>query len=360
MAYQGQALAVFNETEDTARLVSETNGIPVKSGFGDLTVDAWGVQKQSIPKSLFHGMFTFDIPQQHWFMYENGTQVYTSTDITSTNSAGRLLTTATNTDLLLESRECPRYQPNRGHLFSTAVWCPDKTADGIREWGLATEENGVFFRLKSDGNLYAVLKSGGVEVKEDLITHDVDVEKGNVYDIQYQWRGVGNYKFYINLTLVYEFDFLGTLTALSMENPALPIHYQATRTTEDVELSVGCADITSENGIVDQEVYNSVYAEGVSVTTNTPVIVLKSPLQVNSQTNTRTVTLARITVNASKKSVFKVWMTRNPADITGATFQRLPSGFMEVDSPDMVSGAVRATSVTTANLRFVTSSANCI
>ena len=120
-------------------------------GWGDLTADAWGVQKVSLPFSVFHGLWTFDIPATQWLMYEDDVEVSTSTNIISENSAAKLTSSATNADCLMVSRYTPRYQPNRGHLFSTAVWCPSKTADGIREWGLQTPENGVFFRLKADG-----------------------------------------------------------------------------------------------------------------------------------------------------------------------------------------------------------------
>ena len=328
-------------------------------GTVDLVTDAWGVQKMSLPISLFHGMFTFDIPQSQFFMYENGTQVYTSTNITSTNSAGRLLTSVTKTDLVLESRLCPRYQPNRGHLLSTALWCPNKTNDGVREWGVGTDENRAIFRLKADGKLYAVLRSGGVQTYEQEIDTSAvpgfDVEKGNVYDIQYQWRGVGNYKWFINLQLVHTASLLGTLTALSLENPALPCRYAAQRTTQDVEINIGCVDITSENGSSEQLQYGSAYAANVAVTTGTPVIVVKQPLLIGLQTNTRDLTLARISFSCSKKAVFKVWMTRNPASITGATYQSVNSGsFVECDSPDMNPAAVRATAVNTALLRLVT------
>ena len=176
-------------------------------GTGDLTEDAWGIQKVSLPMSLFHGMFTFDISPKMWFMYENGTQVYTSTNIVSTDGAGVLTTSAAKTALILESRECPPYQPNRGVLFSSALWCPSKTADGVREWGVQTSDAGVFFRLKANGLLYAVRRSLTVEVAEELITttgvSGFDVQKGNIYDIQYQWRGVGNYLFFINNVLVH-------------------------------------------------------------------------------------------------------------------------------------------------------------
>ena len=325
-----------------------------------INTNAWGGQKVSIDHSIFHGMWTFDIPPSMWFMYENGTQVYTSTNIISENGAAKLNTDVTNTGLILESRECPRYQPNRGHLFSTALICANSTNDGIREWGLSTDENGVCFRLKADGLLYAVVTSNSVETEALIDTSSIpgfDVEKGHLYDIQFQWRGVGNYFFYIDQILVYTVEKLGVVTALTIENPALPIRFKATRTTQDVSILIGCADITSENGQDhNMEQYGSSYAEGVSVSTDTPVLVVHNPLQISGVTNTRTITLARVSVNCSKKAVFKVWMTRNPADLTGETLQTIGNGsYMQTDSPDMVAGAVRATATTTANLRFITS-----
>lgn len=336
-------------------------------GAGDLVTDAWGLQKVGMPYSLLSGAWTFDISPFVWFMYENGTQVYTSTDITSTNGVAKLLTTGTNTTLLLESREMPRYQPNRGHLVSLAGWFPNKTNDGVRDFGVFTATNGVFFRLKSDGLLYAVLRSGGVETHEELIDTstltDFDVEKNNIYDIQFQWRSAGNYKFFIGdpntgtSKLVKEFKLLGTLTAPSMENPALPAAFKATRTTADVEMHIGCVDITSEAGKAPTEEYNAAYSEAVSVNgTDHPVIVVQNPLLIGSETNSRTVGLARISVKCSKKATFKVWATRDPSSITGATYKAAVQGsYVATDSTDMDATAVRATAVTTTNMRFITS-----
>jgi hypothetical protein len=330
-------------------------------GVGDLIYDAWGVQKVSLPYSLSHGMFTFDIPDKMWFMYENGTQVYTSTDIVSTDGAAVLTTTATNTSLILESRVAPPSQPNRGVLFSTAGWFPSKTADGVREWGLQTTDNGVFFRLKADGLLYAVQRSLTVETREELIdTSGVtgfDVQKGNIYDIQYQWRGVGNYKFFINNVHVHTFALLGTLTALSMANPALPMSFKATRTTADVAIHIGCADLTSENGSEPREEGQAAYSQAVSTNgADKPVLVIHNPLLINGKVNTRTVHIHSVALRNTKKCIFKLWKTRNPADITGETLVAGYGGkntYVQSDSTDMNAGAVRATAVTVANLEFI-------
>ena len=127
---------------------SGTNG---SLGAGGLTVDAWGVQKMSLPFSLFHGMWTFDIPASMWFMYENGTQVYTSTNILSTGGCAHLTADVTNTAVIMESRECPRYQPNRGHLISMALLCPNKTNDGVRDFGGFTMDTITILRGQAHG-----------------------------------------------------------------------------------------------------------------------------------------------------------------------------------------------------------------
>ena len=330
---------------------------------GELTKDAWGIGKVSVPYSLFHGMWTYDIPNNMWFTFENDVQVYTSTGVTSVSGAARIQTTGTVASALLESRKCPRYQPNRGHLFSTALWAPNKMANGVREWGMKTAENGVFFRLKSDGNLYAVRRSASVEVYESLIDTSAlagfDVQNNNIYDIQYQWRGAGNYLFFIGdpeagiSKLVHKMDCLGKLTTLTLINPALPVAYSCTRIVDDVQLNVGCVDVTSENGQRDSGQYSSAYTEAATANgTNVPVLSIKVPPLINGSINTRDLELGRITVTCDKKATFKVWVTRDPTAIVGATFVTVDHGsFVESDSIYSSPGSVRATSAVIAKMR---------
>lgn len=327
-------------------------------GEGDLTVDAWGVQKMSLPYSLAHGLYTFDVPASQWFMYENGVQVYTSTRVTSVNGAGVVTADSTKTAVILESRECPRYQPNRGHLFSSALWCPSAAANGERKWGVETAENGVYFKLKADGLLYACLKSGGVETREELIStvlvDGFDVQKGNTYDIQYQWRGVGNYSFFINLIEVHVFVQLGTLTALSMENPALPARFTSTYIGASVSIYIGCVDISSENGSDDKLQPRLAYANITLNGTDLPVLSIFNPLTINSKTNTRTLIPTHITLSCDKKAIFKIFRHRDAGLLTGETFVALGKGsFTQTDSPDTVAGAVVATAASVATMELL-------
>jgi len=124
-------------------------------------VDAWGVDKVSLNHSLVHGVFTYDVPPSVWLAIENGVEVFTLASTGATSEDGMLKVISQGNNTIVFSRRHPRYQPNRGHLYSSSIILPDPGADGIRDWGMATEEDGIFFRLES-GTLYAVGAESGI------------------------------------------------------------------------------------------------------------------------------------------------------------------------------------------------------
>ena len=175
------------------------------------------------------------------------------------------------------------------------------------------------------GNLYAVVRTtkGGVttEDKQLIDTTGIDLDKGNVYDIQFQWRGVGNYKFYINLQLVYEFKYLGTLTDLSMSNPALPAFYECANIGQEVTMKVGCVDISSEGGDDNGKEYGSISVNNDSGQVaisglNQPVLAIRSKLTVDTKINTRDTLALLASAYADQRSFFRVWATRDFTAIT--------------------------------------------
>lgn len=346
-------------------------------GIGDLTHGAEGLQKVSYDASLFYGLFTFDIPSKVWLMYENDVETYPSTHITSVDGEAYLAVDAAITKVRLDSRETPRYQPNRGLLYTDSGSIVGSKTSGTVEHGLLTchsaggnIEHGVFFRHKSDGLLYAVLYSGGSQIEEELIDLSVvegfdpnfDTEKSQVYSIQYKWCGAGDYFFYIEnpltgrSTLVKNLNFSGLLASSAMENPANVVSARVTRGSDDMGWRWSCIDVTTENGARNsREVYTSAYTKNYSgAIVDFPVIVFHQPLLINAAPNTRNATLARLYLSATQRTYFEVWTTRNPANIVGATFKSLPNSFLECDSIDMDASATRATSVVVANFDFVT------
>ena len=300
-----------------------TNNLSINSN--ELGTDAWGRNKSVTDHSIFHGMFTFEVPKEMWIESVDNVEQATFTNFTSSN--GRLKIQGVNgQNNTLTSKRHPRYQPNRGHLFSTAMILPDAANAVNQEFGLFHEQAGVFFRVNAS-KLYAVrrtLLSGVVSevVEEITIPAGVDLTKGNIFDIQMQWRGVGNIKFFVNLQEVYTFELLGTLTEMSVWNPALPIAFQVDGLAT---MYCGCADVTSEGGQGENRQRGTADSGEVSLSTaETPVIVMRisNTIVYNGTTvaNTRDVALRRISGYSDDATIVRMYYTRDATKFTGTTW----------------------------------------
>lgn len=315
-------------------ILSDSINTTIKSGTGTgLNLDAWGTQKVSIDKSILHGMFTHEIPEAVWREVVNGTETTSRTNVASVNGKMVLSSGDTLNDYsVLDTYRNPRYQPNRGHHYSASIMLPSTTALGERDFGMFTEEAGVFYRLKSDGNLYACRRTTIDSITtdtEELITipFEIDLEKGNIYDIQMQWRGVGNIKFYIGnasngtLEWVHTMSLLNTLEELSIYNPAMPLAFKSTNLGDNVQIVSGCVDVSSENGEQSGKIYGSLSMENNSGQVaisgyNQPVLIVKSEDLFTGMRNTRDIQVLSATAYADQKSFFRVYTTRDTTAIT--------------------------------------------
>jgi len=312
-----------------------TAGASIPGGAGTgINLDAWGRQKTVTDKSLFSGMFTQGIPSNLWYESLNGTELTAFSNATSVNGKLSLLAGATLNDVtLLRTFRCPRYEANRGINYATSIILPDPTAAGKRDFGFFTGESGVFFRLKSDGNLYACIETtiNGVpqESHEELITipFTLDLSKGFIADIQGQWRGVGNYTFWLGNPAtgvsqkVHTINFMNTSTELSIYNPATPVAFRCENLGDNVEICCGCVDLSSEGGAADNNQYNSVSITNESGQIaisgfNTAVLAVRSKLLFSSRINTRDVLAFAAVPYADQRSFFRVWATRDATAIT--------------------------------------------
>lgn len=305
-------------------------------GRGDLTLDAWGRPKTVTDRSLLHGMFTYNIPSAMWKETLNGTELTAFSNATSVNGKLHLAAgPSLNDNTILDSFRHPRYEPNRGHLYSSSIFLPNPEAAGERDFGIFTIEAGAFFRRKADG-LYAVIRTTVNTVttdREELITNlpaTYDPAKGNVYDIQMQWRGVGAVWFYMGepeLTvpkLAHRMDLLNTLTELNIYNPAMPIAYSSTNLGDNVVIEGGCVDVTSEGGALSDNTYGSISTEtltgSVAITGYDQLVqaVAVNPA-FNGKHNTRDTTMLQAHAFSDQRSIVKVWRTRDSTALSLGT-----------------------------------------
>lgn len=302
------------------------NNSSYSKSISNYDVDAWGRDKAVLDKSLLHGMFTFSVPVTKWKENLNGVEV-SPPFVNASSVNGKLhLTSGLTLDdkICLDSFQNPRYEPNRGHLYSSSIILPDKDRLGNRRFGFFTEDSGAFFSLES-GVLYGVIRStvDGVALEDKHIIDigSIDLEKGNVFDIQMQWRGVGNYIFYINLKPMRIVDYLGTRTELSMFNPANPIAFECENKGDEVVIECGCVDVTTEGGTSSSKTYGSISVDNeegqVDISGfNVPIIAVRSKHMIGTLRNTRDTLMLLASAYADNKSIFRVWATRDDTAIT--------------------------------------------
>ena len=281
----------------------------IRTGVGNAYAqDAWGRPKAVHDYSIFSATWTFNVPSRVWeevswdYVNEVPQLQPTFSKVSSRlNMLSVLSGTSTGNGTVARSRKFMRYQPNRGQLFSTAIIVPDATANASREWGLSTAQNGVMFELLGNGtdwDLQATRRDNGsvverISIKAALLAQipDFDPSKGNVYDIQYEWRGMGNFFFYVNLKLIYVMDVLGTLTGLTVSDPALPVSFVSTTLDgTERELLVGCVDVTSEGGQTPSTLFSTVDTNSSLLTLansniDTAVLALRVPRLINYNGN---------------------------------------------------------------------------
>jgi len=221
-----------------------------------LKADSWGRQKIIHDFSLFSGLFTYDVPVKMWKEMEwDGSDYIEQNTFNGSSSVKGALEFRAGTDgrRQLRSHEHFRYQSNRGHLYSTSILLPNPTANLIRRFGTILPCNGVFFELNGDGTNYSVffvVRNHFVDTKYDItsfIPAGADLSKGNLWDFQMQWRGIGDFFIYFNQELIFKTTDLGSRSQLSVENPSLPAGFEII-STDDEPIICGCVDISSEGG----------------------------------------------------------------------------------------------------------------
>lgn len=272
--------------------------------------DAYGRPKSITDYSLFSATWTFGLPSRVWDELTLDLTTPASPVITrlavfsnATSREGMLSvkgTSSANVGTVLRSKLYPRYQPNRGHLYSTAVACPGPTLSGYRTWGLGTDYNDVSFKLTGDGSDWdlRVIRERDNTVEDDvsiksLLPEGFDPSKGHIYDIQYEWRGVGSFMFFVDLKLVYTMELLGTQDYLSITDPALPVTYvcMPTENSSTMELLAGCVDVTSEGGQPQRTLFGTIDTGDTLLTcgnssTDTAVLALYVPREITYNGNT--------------------------------------------------------------------------
>ena len=109
---------------DNGGVSSVTDISPLQTRVGGpLSLDAWTRPKAVIDKSLIHGLFTASVPREVWKEVVNDVETAGTASFTNCSSVFGLAHVssgpALNDVTCLDTFRSPRYEPNRGHLYSS-------------------------------------------------------------------------------------------------------------------------------------------------------------------------------------------------------------------------------------------------
>lgn len=243
-----------------------------------------------------------------------------------------------------------RYQTGRGQqILQTIIHGNAGVANQTRNWGYYDDSDGLMYRLV--GTTLNVVRrtstgeSGGTLVApyEQIVAQSawnvdkldgsgnggnpsgvlLDITKGSIYEIRFQWLGVGVVQFFINTHLVHQMIHPNTLAFPYMRTGTLPLSWSVLNdaTASAGSMTVICGHVTSESGEVPPHIPTTATRAPLATASaaETPLISLRLKTLLNTLDNRITVTPTSLGLSESAGNRSYVFIRLNPT-LTGATF----------------------------------------
>jgi len=335
-----QAVAIVDENGNQ----TATSGVPVEvnvSKINGSAGDAFNRLRVSNPYPLFENSSRYDINNTIW---HSSTATGGSVTHNTTNAAIQLTTnTQTSASASLVTLKNFRYQPGKGHLVQQTLSIVNPSEENsITKWGYFDDNDGLFFS-SSGGVFGVVLRDNGTDTfvaqsNFNLDTLDgngqsgfnIDLSKSNIYQISFQFLGVGVVEFSVykgdgSTIPFHRFENANTNTYQYMKTALLPVKYEVINTdttTAGSGINVLCVNVSSEGG------FNPLYyiingrstSDFVDHGSNyeIPVLSIRSRKNVNGQKNKVEVIPFRMTICCDSKAAI-VRLRKNATLTAGVT-----------------------------------------
>lgn len=319
---------------------------------------SFGEQRVSIPYTLF------DMNNK----YGRNTRLLDSTSSGSGSvtdvlqqSAVRLYVGTGSADYAkMRSNQHFQYQAGRGMRFvQTVIHANTGSVNQQRDWGLFHDNDGLMWRVSGTSMNIVRRTSAGESgsspgapfeqvVSQSAWNQDpfngtgpsgvtLDVTKGNIYETQYQWLGVGTVQFFINGRLVHVMDHPNKLAFPYMASGGtLPMSWEIKNTGVAVtsSMTVICANVTSQSG-EDPPQFGFTFENNAGVAigggVESPAIALRVSSTFNGADNRTLIFPTTVNVDNPTNTIVTMRVYLNPASLTGATFAATVPALCGVD-----------------------------
>lgn len=235
------------------------------------------------------------------------TEVTGSGTVTQENGMALASTgAATSSSATLYSRGAIAYQAGQGVTVRFSAVFDTPKEGNVQCIGLGDSNDGLF--IGYNGLVFGTLRRrGGVDEwttdadwngdfkNQQFVSGDFNPQKGNIYQIQFQWLGFGNIVYSIfepiqeRYVIMNKIEYPNTETQPSILNPNLPVRIECDNTTNDTNVVLKSASMGAF--IEGQTVKSSsrFAAEGSkTVTTEVSVLTIKNNDTFQSATNRAT------------------------------------------------------------------------
>ena len=293
--------------------------------------------------------------------------------VTTANSMAVLATGAgANQSAQISTVRALRYTPGQGGVARFTAIFTDCAEDSYQEIGLGDTVDGFFFGCDDNGQFGVMRRQNGTDFwtyqadwnQGDSTPMDdlLDITKGNVYQIKYQWLGYGSIRFYIenpdsgDFEMVHNIKYANSHTVPSIFNPTLPIMARVANLTNTTSITMQTPSaIAGIDGKVNGPepihpftLYRTQKAGKTGITTETNIMTIRNNATFQSKTN-------RVRVRIEALSFFGEGTGSNTVTVQGiknATLGGTPSYTEYSSNASVVSYDTAGTTVSGGDIVF--------
>lgn len=354
---KGNGAVVVVDSRSGATIADEMRFSQI-TAFGELKV------AELVPKAAW--AFPYNISTLNYIPVEENGGTVTHSGAFAVLSTG----TAVDGAASLATRLTMRYFPGIGGIIRFTAIFTEGVAESEQFIGYGDDTDGLFFGYS--GATFGVLRrSGGTDYFTALsdwtdlggLATGFDPTKLNVYEIQYQWLGGGEIRFFIedrdygNLVVVHRVKYANTYTDVSMRNASLPLHAYVMNSGNDTNIvlqspsaSAGLEGTDSSRAL--RALGEADNLKSIEATTLTPILSVRNPLTYESLANRLSIyfDIATVSMTSTNLAVVQFRILLN-ATLTGAAFAPFYAGGSpaEIDvAATAVSGGLPVRGITLA------------
>lgn len=300
---------------------------------------AFGEQRVALPFALADLINKYEITPTEYSTLTGSSGVASISHVPA-ESAIKLQVDGTSGSLgKLRTNTFYRYSAGKGQNIKMTLYHNDSgQSNQVRRWGYFDDSDGLFFQL-SGSNLSIVERkstTGAVtEINHPQSTWNVDklngtgasgvtidVTKSQIYELRFQWLGVGFADFYINGIHTHNIPHANLISGPYMKTGQLPLSWDVENnlSSSTGAMTTVCASVISENGEPPPEYsYAAFNSTAISVsTTEIPVLSIRPKSTYNGITN-RIITLPKKAVVSTEGARISFRIIANTV-LTGASW----------------------------------------